>query len=516
VLRDHIRHGDDTLLSLLIHATRQALSSGSWTPFTLSSLAQFDICNARPELQHEFCDLWNDIVREALRGRLDSVEILREIRHAFLGLHQGADFVPTAFSSRTHHFHPVLADPRSYRVCNISSHRPDWAQASRDPVTPHLTVTVTPTRAAFGSSAASTTQIGDSPMPSPRPIPMEIQRNLGKAEIVIFSPDSNIIQTTSQQADETNVVLRFPSSTSLAITQPEYTPHHTYARWSTAPSPVCTTPRVHLLPSKRLSDQAFQLTLSVDGADANHVRPEDTMTDSYGSETEENSQVSVAASLPGLHPDPISTIADPSTTFIPLPSLSVPDPNHGLDASQRFTLTATSPHPSESNQRQDTAVPCAASDTGEISSTAKPISLSIPSSGAASERAAEMTAIPTTVASVSGSQSSAIQTPAVRSGVMPAEFSSSGKPIFFQSQSQAIPHPLGSSLSSSSTTRSDISLTNGNSLAHGDTFEVERPSIPIKALIELSQSAPLTLDIIASTSPPDGHQDGLNIDGQHL
>jgi len=517
VLRDNIRHGDNTLLSLLIHATRQAFSSGSWTPFTLSSLTRFDIRNARPELQHEFCDLWNEIVREALRGRLDSIDILREIRHAFLGLHQGADVVHTAFSSRTHHFHPVLADPLSYRVCNISSHRPDWTQAPREPVTTHLTVTVTPTRAAFRSSTASTTQIGDSPCPSPRPIPMGIQRNPGKAEIVIISPDSHIIQTAPQQADDTNVVLRFPSSTSLAITQPDYTPHHTHALWSTAPSPVYTTPRVHLLPSKRLFDQASQFALSVDDADANHVRPGDTMTDPYGSEVEENSQVSVGASLPDLRPDPISTIVGPSTCPIPPPSFSVPDQNHVLDASQCLTLAATSRHPPESNQRQDTAVPCAASDTGEISSTASPISLSIPSSGATLQRGAKVTAIPTTVVSVSGSQSSAI--------LVPAELPSSEKSTYSQPHSQPISHPLGSSSSSSSTTRSHISPqspvinftvtpTNGNSLAHGDTSEVERP-IPMKVLVDSSQSVPPTLDIITSTSPPDGHQNGPNTDGQH-
>ena len=444
MLRDNVGHGDSALLSLLIHVTRQAFSSGSWTQFTLFSLTQFDTRNTRPELQHEFCDLWNEIVREALRGGPDStaINILREIRQAFFGLHQGADVVRTAFSSHTPHYHPVLADPLSYRVCNISSHRLEWTQAPREPVPTHLTVTVTPTRAAFGSSAASTTQIGDSPSPSPRAVPMEIHRNPGKAEIVIISPDSNILQTTSQQANETNVVLRFPSSTSLAISQPDYTPHRTHALWSTAPSPVYTTPRVHLLPLRRLSDQASQFALSVDDADANHVRPEDTMTDPSGSETEEN-----------------------STDPIPPPSFSVPDPNHVPDASQCLTLALTSPHPPESNKRQETAVPCAASNTSEISSTAKPISLSIPSSGA-TERGAEMTAIPSAVVSGSGHRSSTVQTPVVRSGAIPAELPSSEKlPCV---QLQPISHPLGSSFSSS-TTRSDVSLANGNPLARGDT-----------------------------------------------
>ena len=523
LLRDNIRHGDSTLLSLLIHVTRQAFSSGSWTQFTLFSLTQFDICDTRPELQHEFCNLWNEIVREALRGGPDSpaTKILREVRHAYIELHRDTDAATTAFSARTYHFDPALEEPFSYHVCNIARHRRDWVP--RGPVADHLTIR-TPIRAdfgsshraTFGSSAALTTQIGDSPSPSPRPIPMDIHCNPGKAEIVIISPDSNIIQTTSQQANETNVVLRFPSSTSLAISQPDYTPHHTHALWSTAPSPVYTTPRVHLLPLKRLSDQASQFALSVDDADANHVRPKDTITDPSGSETEENFRVSVAPSHPDPHPDPISTIVDPLTGPIPPPSLSVSDPKHVHNASQCLTLAATSPHPPESNKRQDTAVPCAASDTSENSSTAKHISLSIPSSGA-TQRGAEITAIPTTVVSDSDSQSSFILMPADHGGVITVEHPSSMETTCIQSDH--IAQPAGSPSASISTTRSpqssviDSSTTpsSGLFLSRGATPESKSPiqPIPLKMFSDSRQSAPPAFDLVA-TSPPGNYPDDLD------
>ena len=126
VLRADLRHGDSALLSLLLHVTRQANLSSSWPPFTLVSLTQFDICHALPELQHEFCSLWNEIFRDACRDGVDStaIKILREIRDAYIKLHQGTDAAPTAFSARTYYYDPILANPSSYRFCNIASHRP--------------------------------------------------------------------------------------------------------------------------------------------------------------------------------------------------------------------------------------------------------------------------------------------------------------------------------------------------------------------------------------------------------
>ena len=153
MLRDNIRHGDSALLSLLIHMTREAFHSGSWTPFVLNTLTQFDICNTLPELQHEFCSLWNEIVREAWRGGIDctAVEILREIRHGYIGLHQGTDAAPTAFSPHTNFYNPDLSKPPSYRFCNIPSHRSDMVPQA--PVINHITVPSTPTTVAtFGSS----------------------------------------------------------------------------------------------------------------------------------------------------------------------------------------------------------------------------------------------------------------------------------------------------------------------------------------------------------------------------
>ena len=126
VLRDSLPHGDSVLLSILIHASRQANHASSLTSEILSPLSNFDIHNTLPGLQHEFCALWNEIAQEA-RNRGPSstpTRILREIRHLYVALHQGTDAAPTAFSVSTDDSDRVLSRPWSYPFCNVDSHRP--------------------------------------------------------------------------------------------------------------------------------------------------------------------------------------------------------------------------------------------------------------------------------------------------------------------------------------------------------------------------------------------------------
>ena len=126
VLRDSLPHRDSVLLSILIHASRQANHASSLTSEILSPLSNFDIHNTLPGLQHDFCALWNEIAQEA-RNRGPSstpTRILREIRHLYVALHQGTDAAPTAFSVSTDDSDRVLSRPWSYPFCNIDSHRP--------------------------------------------------------------------------------------------------------------------------------------------------------------------------------------------------------------------------------------------------------------------------------------------------------------------------------------------------------------------------------------------------------
>ena len=126
VLRDSIPHGESVLLVILLHVTRNLFHSPvpPWDSNILRVLSQFDIRDTLPELQHDFCALWNEIVTEAHNRRPYSapVFILREIRHLYLTLHEGTYSAPTAFSASTAHGDDIVWHPMSYPLCHIVSH----------------------------------------------------------------------------------------------------------------------------------------------------------------------------------------------------------------------------------------------------------------------------------------------------------------------------------------------------------------------------------------------------------
>ncbi len=89
--------GDSELLSILIHMTRQVINADPSDPSNadiLSSFCRFDINKAVPEIQNDFCSLWNEIVQKAEGGQSHYVRVLRAIRHLYIALHQGIDAAP--------------------------------------------------------------------------------------------------------------------------------------------------------------------------------------------------------------------------------------------------------------------------------------------------------------------------------------------------------------------------------------------------------------------------------------
>jgi len=529
VLRDNIAHGDSALLSLLIHKTREAFRSGFWTPFVLNTLTQFDMYNTIPELQHEFCSLWNEIVREAWKDGPDStaVNILREIRHAYIGLHQGTD----PFSADTNYYNPVLTRPQSYRFCNIPSHRPDWIPTPQDPIANHLIVP-TPTRVTFSPSAASTTQLqlGDSPHPSPRSTSLEIHGLVPNADILVISPKANVMHTATRQAEETNNNPRFPSSADLTIMQSDHTSLLPQAFLPSTPGsvritlPVTNQPVPEGIKAIKVCEDTQDLNppapikhpqhpsksaLSVVDTDTNCVQPHDPTPDLCSRDTGNNPRPSVVVSHPSPHPDPRPTTIYPLTSPVPLAPLAPPSvPHH--DASQCPSLATTLPRPPDSNPKQDIAGPWVEADISEISTTANTVPQSILRGSATLQKSGEVTVIPATI--FSDPQLSPITTPAVRSGEISAELPSSedsvrilfdhishalGSPSEFSTEicSRSFPWP-------SSVLYSPLMSSNGVLRAHGDTSEMERP-IPMVVLSDTSQSSTLALDIGARTPRPD-------------
>jgi hypothetical protein len=129
VLRNHGRHGNSLSLALLIHVARQQFSfhwREHWPLYEFSKVikeaSKFDVLNTSPELQHEFCALWNQ-VHDASYTRT-SWHILRPIHNIYLTLHLHTDSAPTAFSASTGDEDNILSHPSSYPSCNVPGHHP--------------------------------------------------------------------------------------------------------------------------------------------------------------------------------------------------------------------------------------------------------------------------------------------------------------------------------------------------------------------------------------------------------
>ena len=122
VLRDYLAHGDSVLLANLIHITRllfdglledhpdltrEALS-------ILPSISKFDIRDTLPELQHDFCALWNDVVQQVQSSGAENnsfIEILHDIWGPYVALH-----------GTTANKYDPLRPPTSYPLCEDDSH----------------------------------------------------------------------------------------------------------------------------------------------------------------------------------------------------------------------------------------------------------------------------------------------------------------------------------------------------------------------------------------------------------
>ncbi|KAH9971383.1 hypothetical protein BGW80DRAFT_1322144, partial [Lactifluus volemus] len=102
------------------------------------TISKFDIRNTLPELQHDFCGLWNEITQEAHNRESNSISlfILKPIRQLYVALHQGTGAAPTAFDVSTDVMAPLLWQPSSYPLCNIAGHHSTRPSISLLPAVP--------------------------------------------------------------------------------------------------------------------------------------------------------------------------------------------------------------------------------------------------------------------------------------------------------------------------------------------------------------------------------------------
>jgi len=252
VLRDYIARGNSPLLAILTHVIRRSLVGGQrLQQEILRSLSEFDIIDTLPGLQHSFCAMWNELVQEA-RNRTDPslpIEILREIRHLYISLHEGTDSDAVPIDEPAFNLYPFCNIVGHRRYLTASTHTGGFSPSTNKPEIPSWRI-----------------QLGDSLDPSSpqRFVPVNVpshpaslhaqhllatlQNITCPANIHLFStttnridhstPSSNIV---SQQYEYVNLMPEHPSFPDLMII-PSATPMLRFP--SPSPSPTTHLPYI--------------------------------------------------------------------------------------------------------------------------------------------------------------------------------------------------------------------------------------------------------------------------------
>jgi hypothetical protein len=149
LLHKYIEHGDSILLANVIFIIRRTVQTYSGSAFrhredilgassrTLETVCQLDCTRILPELQDEFCELWNQLVDAARTVQHPHHHVvvimttLKNIRKLFKTLHSAQmESYTTNYGDPVHRsLHmtddqdPILDDPMSYPICTIGDHR---------------------------------------------------------------------------------------------------------------------------------------------------------------------------------------------------------------------------------------------------------------------------------------------------------------------------------------------------------------------------------------------------------
>ena len=96
---------------------------------TLETVCKLDIRSTLPELQHEFCGVWNQLVATAQSDppphhELVATTTLKNIRKLYIALHRSSGTPPSAFYTTADDRHPILDNRKAYPMCTIDDHLP--------------------------------------------------------------------------------------------------------------------------------------------------------------------------------------------------------------------------------------------------------------------------------------------------------------------------------------------------------------------------------------------------------
>ncbi|KAH9057273.1 hypothetical protein EDB87DRAFT_1686554 [Lactarius vividus] len=192
ILRNYAVHGDSLSLAVLIHVVRQQFSNfikqWPWYAFSiiLEAASKFNVQDSSPELQHEFCALWNQIVLQARNDDADMMArfILAPIRNVYFSLHRDTA-IQTLLSPSTSDHDIVLWDPSSYPVCNVADH------IHGDSVLTTFARTVLHDNAVLASASLSCPDAHPSPVPSPCQLRESLTDVPPPDDSILYAPGSS-------------------------------------------------------------------------------------------------------------------------------------------------------------------------------------------------------------------------------------------------------------------------------------------------------------------------------------
>jgi len=177
VLREYAADGDSLSLAILIYITRLQFShfgKRSWPVLEFSKVlettSQFNVQDTSPELQHDFCALWNQIVLKVQNDNdlRMAFYTMGRIRDVYLALHQDTDSAPIRFFASTSDQDDILWRLPSYPLCNIPGHHPDSTPHIHDSASTTFPPTVLHDDAALVPASVANPDAPSSSVPAPR------------------------------------------------------------------------------------------------------------------------------------------------------------------------------------------------------------------------------------------------------------------------------------------------------------------------------------------------------------
>jgi len=182
-LRVYATDGDSLSLAILIYATRQQfIHVGKWHWPTrafskvLKAASKFNIRDTSPELQHEFCTLWNEIVLKAQNDNSKEISgyVLSPIQNLYTDLHQDTNSALTRFLPAPGDvYHGIIFDepePSSFPLCNVPGHHPDSTPRIHDgsASTTFARTDLHDNAAALAPAPLASSDASSLPVPAPR------------------------------------------------------------------------------------------------------------------------------------------------------------------------------------------------------------------------------------------------------------------------------------------------------------------------------------------------------------